>query len=36
MGMFDGDECPNCGSENTEYSNWFKDWTCKDCGHEWE
>ena len=36
MGMFDGDKCPKCGSENTSYSNCLKEWYCRWCGHEWD
>ena len=36
MGMFDGDVCPKCGNENTDYCNWHKDWICRNCGHQWE
>ena len=28
-----GEKCPKCGSENTEYCLWHKDTVCKKCGH---
>ena len=32
LGM-QGEKCPKCGSENTEYCLWHKDTVCKKCGH---
>lgn len=31
-GLFDGEQCPYCGSTKTEYNNYHKDWICRSCG----
>lgn len=36
MGYCDGEKCPKCGSTNTDYSNYCKDWHCRNRGHDWE
>ena len=32
FGRFDGDECPYCGSTNTSYNEYHRDWVCHSCG----
>ena len=31
-GRFDGEKCPYCGSPNTSYSEYHRDWVCHKCG----
>lgn len=32
FGRFDGDVCPYCGSTNTTYNEYHRDWLCHSCG----
>lgn len=32
FGRFDGERCPHCGSYDTCYNEYHRDWVCRKCG----